>query len=348
MGNGTAVIDREWQIPDRKGGMVWVQESKLPVHDHTGAVTGLVGIAMDVSRRKRRESREGQYRDRLEKMVSERTSSLTAANESLLREKAEREKVEAQFIQAQKMEAIGLLAGGVAHDFNNLLSVIIGYAQLGLQELEESSALHERLRQILEAGLRGSALTRQLLTFSRKQRIQKQDLCLNRIVENIVTMLGRLIGEHVTMRTDLAPNLPLVEADPTQIEQVLINATVNARDAMPGGGTICIATSTTTVSERSLAVKPFLELAGDYVIISVTDTGCGMDQDTLSHVFEPFFTTKPQGQGTGLGLATVYGIAKQHKGGITIESEVGKGTVISLYLPTTGQTQNINDESPSP
>ncbi|MGZ5481648.1 MAG: ATP-binding protein [Pyrinomonadaceae bacterium] len=235
--------------------------------------------------------------------------------------------------QSQKMEAVGQLAGGVAHDFNNLLAVIIGYADLTLRKLspEGNERIIKQIEEIKKAGDRAKTLTRQLLAFSRKQVLQPEILDLNSVVKDMDKMLQRLIGEHIEVRAVLSPELGNVKADPGQVEQVLLNLVVNARDAMPDGGSITIETAnvTHTAFPNSLQViKP-----GPYVMVAVGDTGCGMTPEIKSRIFEPFFTTKEKGKGTGLGLSTVYGIVEQSGGNIFVYSEPGQGTAFKVYLP---------------
>ena len=242
-------------------------------------------------------------------------------------------KHEEQLRQSQKMEAVGRLAGGVAHDFNNLLTAILGYSQLMQARLDQSSPLHREGEEIQKAGQRAASLTRQLLAFSRKQVLQPKVLDLNTVVTDIDKMLARLIGEDIEMIAFPDPKLGRVKADPGQIEQVIMNLAINARDAMPQGGKLIIQTSNVSLedsytSKRSLNLKP-----GPYVMLAVTDTGYGIDQKILPHIFEPFFTTKEQGKGTGLGLSTVYGIVNQSGGDIWVETDTGRGTTFKIYLP---------------
>ena len=245
-------------------------------------------------------------------------------------------KTQEQFLQAQKMEAVGRLAGGVAHDFNNLLTVINGYSDLLLAQAAEGSDERARLEEIKKAGDRAAALTRQLLAFSRKQVVMPAVLDLNLIVEGMEKMLRRLIGEDIEFVENLSPSLGRVRADAGQIEQVIMNLAVNARDAMPKGGKLTIEATNVQLGEEY--TKDFLPLTpGSYVLLAISDTGCGMDAETQSHIFEPFFTTKGQGTGTGLGLSTAYGIVKQSGGIINVYSEVGRGTTFKVYLKRVGE-----------
>jgi hypothetical protein len=235
----------------------------------------------------------------------------------------ERRRLEEELRQAQKMESVGRLAGGIAHDFNNLLTTILGVSEMLLAGLPPGDPLAEDLGAVRDAGRRAAGLTRQLLAFSRKQRIEVRPLQLDEIVRAFAPMLSRLIGEDVKVRLDLAIGLPRVLADPAQVEQILMNLAVNGRDAMPDGGTLTI----------ELASEPGEAPAGPYVRLSVADTGAGMTADVAARAFEPFFTTKARGKGTGLGLATVYGIVKQHGGLVSVASAPGAGARFDVLLP---------------
>jgi PAS domain S-box-containing protein len=277
----------------KDGRLISVESSVNPIQDEPGEIIGFLAIQRDVT---------------------------------------ERKQLEQQFLQAQKMEAVGRLAGGVAHDFNNLLTVINGYSDLMLEGEPPGSGARSHLEEIRRAGERASALTRQLLAFSHRQVVMPVVLDLNAIVEGMQKMLRRLIREDIELHTRLAEDLGQVKADAGQVEQVIMNLAVNARDAMPTGGKLIIETANVELEDeyaRSHAdVTP-----GKYVLLALSDTGCGMDAETQSHIFEPFYTTKGRGKGTGLGLSTVYGIVKQSGGHVNVYSEVGHGTVFRAYFP---------------
>jgi PAS domain S-box-containing protein len=292
-------VTYEYRMLARDGEVHWIHDQGLFIRDAEGVATSWQGVLTDITEQKRAEEalRQG----------------------------------EARLLQSQKMEAVGQLAGGVAHDFNNLLTVINCHTQFLLDATDPSDPQREDVEEIQRAARRAAALTRQLLAFSRKQLLQPRVLDLNTVVANLEPMLQRLIGEDVHMAMIRAPSYCGVMADPGQLEQVLVNLAVNARDAMPSGGilTIEVAPAEFEASAGRWQTVP----AGSYIVISVSDTGCGMDEEVQSHLFEPFFTTKKQGKGTGLGLPTVYGIVKQSGGHIWVQSEPGHGSTFRIYLP---------------
>jgi len=239
---------------------------------------------------------------------------------------------EDQLRQAQKMEAIGRLAGGVAHDFNNLLTVMNGFSELVLMQMPATNPQREYMEQVLQAGERARSLVSQLLAFSRQQPVAPVVLDVNQVVTEMEKLLARVLGEDVRLQTKLAPELGRVEADPGQVEQILLNLAVNARDAMPDGGTLTIETANINFEAEDLSHRLTLQ-PGPYVLLCVSDTGHGMDAATRERIFEPFFTTKGLGKGTGLGLSTVFGIVQQSRGDIWVYSEPGRGTAFKVYLP---------------
>jgi PAS domain S-box-containing protein len=263
----------------------------------------------------------------------------------------ERRKLEQQLLQSQKMDAIGRLAGGVAHDFNNLLTVIIGYSELLLYQLQPNDPIRSSIQDIHKAAERAASLTSQLLAFGRKQIFQTKIIDLNSLIVNLEKMLGRLLGEDVEIKVSQSLDLKKIVADPSKIEQVIINLALNAREAMPEGGKLIITMANVELDEQytreHIDVKP-----GQYVILAISDTGYGMDEKTLEHIFEPFFTTKETGKGTGLGLATVYGIVKQSGGHIWVYSEPNHGTMFKIYFPQAVEANGVQvktdelDQSP--
>ncbi|MBD3265557.1 response regulator, partial [bacterium] len=245
----------------------------------------------------------------------------------------ERKKLEEQLLQSQKMESIGQLAGGVAHDFNNLLTGILGYSDLLMAQMQSDDSSYAAIQEIHKAGKRAASLTQQLLAFSRKQILEPKVINLNDLVNNLDKMLRRLIGENIEYKTQLEPALDPVKADPGKIEQIIMNLVVNARDAMPLGGRLWLETQNIMLDEAYCRHQSDCE-PGNYVMLSVSDTGMGMDAETLNRAFDPFFTTKETGKGTGLGLSTVYGIVKQSNGHVAIYSEEKIGTTFKVFLPT--------------
>ena len=254
----------------------------------------------------------------------------------ILQDITDRVRLENELRQAQKMEAVGRLAAGVAHDFNNILTVILGNTSMQLRNPGLDKKLTSSLNQVQRAAERATALTRQLLAYSRKQIIQRRPLALNEVVEQTVAMLRRLIGEHIALDMQLAPDLPPIFADPSNVEQVIMNLALNARDAMPDGGKLTLATTRVEIDKASRARNPESQL-GPYICLAVKDTGYGMDAATVGRIFEPFFTTKDPGQGTGMGLATVYGVLKQHGGWIEVDTAPRRGTTIRTFFPLSSE-----------
>ena len=252
------------------------------------------------------------------------------------RDISERRRLEEQLRQSQKMDAIGRLSGGVAHDFNNLLGVIIGYAEILQERISETDSMRAPVDQIIKAGNRASSLTKQLLAFSRQQVLEPKILLLNAVVADTDKMLRRLIGEDIELLTSLDPALGKIRADQGQIEQVIMNLVVNARDAMPEGGRLVIETSNFEIDDKFARRYAYPVLPGSYILLTVSDNGIGMDTATQQRIFEPFFTTKEKGKGTGLGLSLVYGVVKQSGGYIDVVSARGKGTTFNIYLPRVG------------
>ena len=295
-------------VNKRKDGTLYTEEATIsPVRDHAGCIVNYVSVKHDMT---------------------------------------EYLKMESQFLQAQKMESVGRLAGGVAHDFNNMLSVIIGYAQMAMTKVDANDSLHSALEEILEAANRSASLTRQLLAFARKQTITPVVFDLNDTVESMVKMLERMIGEDIDLLWQPGQTLWPIKMDPSQLDQVLANLCINARDAITGVGKITIETGHETFDAAYCADHHGF-IPGDFVLLAVSDDGCGMDSETLAKIFEPFFTTKGMNHGTGLGLAMVYGIVKQNNGFINVYSEPGNGTTIKIYLvPHLGKVQKINLETP--
>ncbi len=295
----------EYRFQSKDGEWRTLEFNGSPVRNRRGEIEKIVVVSRDITERKQAEE--------------------------LLRQRDE------QLRQAQKMEAIGRLSGGIAHDFNNLLGVIIGYSEAMEAKLTPDDPLRKNAEQVRKAGERAAGLTHQLLAFSRQQVLQPRILDLNAVVTDIGKMLHRLIGPDVELATKLAPQLGRVKADQSQIEQVIVNLVVNARDAMPDGGKLIIETSNVHISESLARSLPFLH-PGPHILLTVADTGVGIDPETQQHVFEPFFTTKGSGKGTGLGLATVYGVVKQSGGVVGIDSAPGNGATFKIFLPQSQET----------
>ncbi len=278
----------------KNGELYYVEETICPVRDSTGEITHFISNGRDLT-------------DRL--------------------------RLEAQLLQAQKMDAIGRLAGGVAHDFNNLLTIITSYSELALDSVPQQSPLENKIQEILLAARRAAELTRQLLAFSRKQPQALRVMELNPVIQRIANTLPRLIGEDIEFTFIPGEGLGAVRIDPVQVEQILMNLAANARDAMPAGGHLRIETACARLDSNYIHGKPAVIPRGNYSLITISDDGAGIPKEDLPHIFEPFYTTKPSGKGTGLGLATVYGIVKQNKGFVWVYSEQGSGTVFKIYLP---------------
>jgi signal transduction histidine kinase/ActR/RegA family two-component response regulator len=273
-----------------------------------------------------------QFNKTLDKKVEERTLELEAANQKLIQEMELRQKIEEELRHAQKMEAVGQLAGGISHDFNNLLTGILGYADLLHRRFDKDTFESNAIKEIKNAADRAASLTRQLLTFSRKQIVDPQNVNINNLILHVKNMLQRVIGENIEFETRLGADIGIIKSDPVQVEQIIMNLSVNARDAMPDGGKLLIQTQNIQLNSSQEAIRSSTQ-STHCVLLTVTDTGHGIPQDHLQSIFEPFFTTKEKSKGTGLGLSTVYGIVKQSQGHIAVRSQVNKGTTFSIYFP---------------
>ncbi|MCC6902238.1 MAG: PAS domain S-box protein [Polyangiaceae bacterium] len=306
----TVLAGRVWRaelVNRRKDGSLYHEEETItPLLDDAGAITHFVAIKQDISDRKRAEM--------------------------------EQWKLEEQLRVSEKLRAVGSLAGGIAHDFNNILAVILTYAEVAMEALPPGEPARDDILEIKSAGERAAELTRQLLAFSRRQVMRVESVNLNQVASGLEKMLRRLLGEHIELELTLLPSLGLTRADPSQIEQVIVNLAVNARDAMPEGGKLTVETTEVTLDSEYVAMHPGVQ-PGQYVVLAVTDTGVGMDDSVRQRIFEPFFTTKAQGKGTGLGLATVHGIVEQSGGRVWVYSEVGAGTTFKIYLPRLAEGQ---------
>lgn len=297
--------DEELEIITRNGNKKWVRTIGEAICDETGKITFVQGAFQDISAKKMAES----------------------AHEAL----------QQQLLAIQKLDSLGQFAGTIAHDFNNLLSIILGHTEFALNETTQGTTLQESIEEIKKAADKAAALTRQLLAFSRKQPIAPVNLDLNQAITGIESMLQRLLGKTITLETLLGENLGLILADPGQIDQIIINLAANARDAMPEGGKLIIETSCCNVDQNIISPASVIK-PGRYIILKVSDTGCGMGEELIEHIFEPYFTTKEKGKGTGLGLPIVYGVVTQNKGYIRVSSLPEQGTCFEIFFPTVNQT----------
>jgi two-component system cell cycle sensor histidine kinase/response regulator CckA len=337
--NQHALLDIASEPIQTPAGVRWLHTKKIPILDDAGRPRYLLGISEDITEKRAIAEELMRAKQDLEQRVEQRTRDLRVANEELKRENHERkqaevalQKSEQLLRQSQKMEAIGRLAGGVAHDFNNLLSVILSYSDLVSRSLPAESSLRADVEQITRACMRAADLTRQLLAFSRQQVLAPKVIDLNASLSNMNRMLERVIGEDIELCTLAAEGLARVRVDPGQLEQVIMNLAVNARDAMPNGGRLTIETANVQVDNDQTLEHAGLH-PGPHVMLAVSDNGEGMSRDTQARIFEPFFTTKEQGKGTGLGLATVFGIVQQSGGSISVRSELERGTTFKVFLP---------------
>jgi PAS domain S-box-containing protein len=302
---GTPIVDREEKNIDKYGIEIWVSTTKVPVRDDDGKIVGIVGISRNITHRKQAEE--------------------------------ERQRLEGELVQAQKLETLGQLASGIVHDFNNILSAINGYATLLKHELADNSpVLAKSAEKICKAGQSATSLTRKLLSFVKKEPARMEPIELHEIIEGVVGLLGSILGKEIVVTHDLRAPHDTVMGDKSQLENAILNIAVNARDAMPQGGVLTFRTQLMAVGPGEQRTPSANLPAGTYVVLSIVDTGTGMDEATKRRIFEPFFTTKEKGKGTGLGLPSVYMAVKKHGGAIEVESEPGRGTTFAMYLPAHG------------
>jgi PAS domain S-box-containing protein len=330
-------IEKRYVRPD--GSFVWVHNSVYAVRNVRGGIEHLVAVSLDITERKHAQERLEELNSLLETRVAERTGDL-------LRAIAERERLQDQLLQAQKMESVGTLASGVAHDFNNLLNIISSYAAIMRLDGKNPAAISEGVSVIDETVRRGAALVQQLMTLGRRSETRSEPVGLNSVAEKLANLLSETFSKAIVITLDLERGLPAIRGDENQLHQALLNLCVNARDAMPKGGRISLKTA--TVSGEELWHRQPEAVANSYAVVSVSDSGSGMDEAIRRRIFEPFFTTKPVGEGSGLGLAVVYGIVKNHAGFIEVESRIGRGTTFSIYLPIPAATsEQISERGPS-
>jgi PAS domain S-box-containing protein len=297
---GQPLINKEEKLIDRGGNERWFSTTKIPLRDDSGEITGLMGISRDITQRKKSDD--------------------------------EKELMQEMLLQKHKMEAIGLLTSGIAHNFNNLMTAIQGYTELSLRVMNEKDPHYENTSRVLLTSKRATDLTRQLLLFGRKQSVRSAVIDLNAAIEALLKILGQIIGEDIHVAIDLEPRIGMVQGDPGEIDQVIMNLIVNARDAMPKGGTLSIKTRNKSIDDLYCATIPDAR-AGDFVCLSITDSGVGIPKDDKIRIFEPFFSTKDKCKGTGLGLSVAYGVVKRHGGWLNVYSEVGKGSTFTAYFP---------------
>jgi two-component system cell cycle sensor histidine kinase/response regulator CckA len=339
---GKRLVDVPLEPVDTAAGRRWLHTKKIPILDGQGTPRYLLGISLDITERHEAEESLRRVQDELERRVALRTRELSLTVARLEREMSDREraehalqKSEEQLRHAQKMDAVGRLAGGVAHDFNNMLSVILGHTEMALARLKGNSEhdLFDSLDTIRQAALRSAGLTQQLLAFSRQQVVSPRHLDLRVLVRDFEKMLKRVIGDHIQLVILESGEPCAVHVDPVQMEQVILNLAINARDAMPRGGRLTIETKLTELTAEQASAQPHGK-PGAHVELSVRDEGTGMDSETLRRIFEPFFTTKAEGRGTGLGLSTVYGIVHQAGGALEVNSELDEGSTFRVFLPS--------------
>jgi two-component system, cell cycle sensor histidine kinase and response regulator CckA len=326
-------------------GQRWLHTKKIPILGPDGEPRYLLGISEDITDRKNADEALREAHRQLEQRVTERTAEFTQVNDDLRKQIAERERAEEalrrseeELRQSQKMEAIGRLAGGIAHDFNNLLSIILSYSAMMMDSLSPADPLRADAEQIAIAGQRARDLTRQLLAFSRRQLMRPEVLDLAEIVRGLEPMLRRVLGEDIELTISLGQPTSMIKADPGQLQQIIMNLVVNARDAMPEGGKLWIETADFELGEGNMRGHASAT-PGPHVVLTVSDTGVGLDEETRARIFEPFFTTKPKGKGTGLGLSTVLGIVQQSGGHVIVESTPGHGAAFRMFLPRTSEAR---------